>query len=62
MIFEVKRFSDMRELRVEDGNTTLVTGFMDREESREMAARLISAAEDLLYGDMSLEEFLEGES
>lgn len=58
MNIEIDRFSGLKQFAIEDSYTTMVSGFMDKEGCRELAAKLISAAEDLLYGDMSLEEFL----
>jgi hypothetical protein len=51
-------FCGFRELVVVDGNTAMSKYVYDVEERRALASQLIEAAEDLLYGDMSVAEFI----
>lgn len=43
-------YKEYCEVTFVDGGTTINTGFIGEQERRDLAAELISAAEDLLYG------------
>ena len=50
MKISVRTITDYKEVTIYDGGTTLCTGFLDEKERRALAAELIEAAEDLMYG------------
>jgi hypothetical protein len=50
MKLRVRNIISYKELTIHDGGTTIVTGPLNEEERRALAAELIDAAQDLLYG------------
>ena len=48
-----------KELRLKEDNTTIQTGLMDDDESREMALTFLRAAEDLLPDSVERDKLIE---